>query len=88
MSVARAFLLAGSRCVIGTLWPIADAGAVDLVRHFYAGLVDDASPARALHDAKVELRSRGASARLWAAPQVIGDAAQGLEIGSGTIRRY
>jgi CHAT domain-containing protein/tetratricopeptide (TPR) repeat protein len=75
MSLARAFLLAGARCAIGTLWPIVDRGAVELVRLFYDSLASGAPVASAMHQTRMELRRQGAPARLWAAPQVIGDAA-------------
>jgi CHAT domain-containing protein/tetratricopeptide (TPR) repeat protein len=82
MSIGRAFVLAGARCVITTLWPIEDAASVELVSYFYRRLRSGAPPARAAHDACMEARRHGASPRIWSALQVIGD---GL-VGENTIK--
>jgi tetratricopeptide (TPR) repeat protein len=60
--LTSAFQLAGSRHVIGTLWEIADATAVDIVTTFYGelhanpGTLDTDLAARALHHAARTVR--------------------------------
>jgi CHAT domain-containing protein/tetratricopeptide (TPR) repeat protein len=39
-SLARAFLYSGSRSVVGTLWNADDAGASELMQHFYDGFLN------------------------------------------------
>ncbi|MET9735072.1 CHAT domain-containing protein [Streptomyces sp. NPDC006458] len=72
--LTSAFQLAGFPHVIGTLWKINDAVAVDIAERFYTGLyTDDAEldtgrAARALHDALRAARSRlPRTPSLWAA---------------------
>lgn len=74
MSLARAFILAGARCVIASLWPITDRHAASLVRSFYSHLLTGESVARALWTAKRELRDSQGTIRTWSALQVLGDA--------------
>ena len=60
--LTSAFQLAGSRHVIGTLWEIADATAMDIVTTFYGelhanpGTLDTDRAARALHNAARTVR--------------------------------
>ncbi|HNW94183.1 MAG TPA: CHAT domain-containing protein, partial [bacterium] len=58
-SFAHAFLLAGARAVLVTLWPIADAGTPVLMREFYGALVNGAEPAAALRRAREHARAAG-----------------------------
>jgi CHAT domain-containing protein len=73
LSLARAFLLSGARCVVGTLWPIGDAAAVELIRCFYERLASGTPVADALHHARAAVRAQGAPPRTWAALQLLGD---------------
>ena len=73
MSLARAFLWSGCRCVVATLWPMPDDSAPFIVNSFYSGLVAGLSPAQAAQQAREEHRLRGESARSWAGFQVLGD---------------
>ncbi len=62
-SMAGAFLAAGARGVVATLWPVQDAQAQDLMEGFAAAyLAEGETPARALRLAKRDLRS-GATVR-------------------------
>jgi CHAT domain-containing protein len=75
-SVARAFLAAGARGVVGTLWEIDDDAAAQLFRRFHQRLSDGQSAAAALRDAQIELLRSG-DARLqhpstWAPVEVLG----------------
>ncbi len=70
MGLPYALLLAGTRDVLLTLWPVPDAAAADFMPRFYARLRKGMPPPRALRETKLEFsRSRGpqASAANWAA---------------------
>ncbi|MGB3443141.1 MAG: CHAT domain-containing protein [Actinophytocola sp.] len=58
ISIAAAFLVAGSRNVVGTLWAVGDRDAAAAASYFYAALRWSGDPARALHDAVTELRAQ------------------------------
>jgi len=63
-SIARAFLLAGARGVVGTLWEIDDDVSAPLLLRFHQALRAGASPARALREAQLAmLRSDNARLR-------------------------
>lgn len=51
-SLSRAFLLAGARAVVGTLWEVEDDVASSLFLRFQENLRADPRPARALRDAQ------------------------------------
>jgi CHAT domain-containing protein len=53
--LSRAFLGAGARAVVGTLWEIDDDVSAPLFLRFHQRLRDGAAPARALRDAQLEL---------------------------------
>jgi len=50
----RAFVVAGARNVVMSLWPVSDKATVELMRRFYAGYMAGASPARAMRQAQLE----------------------------------
>jgi CHAT domain-containing protein len=54
-NLSRAFLLAGSRTVISTLWQIDDSSSLFLMKRFYAHLSSNESPASALTAAKRDM---------------------------------
>ena len=54
-NLSRAFLLAGSRAVISTLWQIDDSSSLFLMKRFYAHLSSNESPASALTAAKRDM---------------------------------
>lgn len=58
VSLARAFLQAGARVVVATLWPVLDTPG-DLMADFHARLDAGAEPARALRDARLAALRRG-----------------------------
>ncbi|MGA2134300.1 MAG: CHAT domain-containing protein [Bryobacteraceae bacterium] len=73
MGFAWAFLYAGARNVIATLWDEDDAASVDLMRRLYAGIAAGETPARALRAAKLALLHGGGRNRLpyyWGSLQV------------------
>jgi CHAT domain-containing protein len=74
-SVGRAFLDAGARAVVGTLWEIDDDVAAELFTRFHQRLRDGEVPAAALRTAQIEMlqtfdprRSHPAS---WSAVEVL-----------------
>ncbi|MBL4687403.1 MAG: CHAT domain-containing protein [Nannocystaceae bacterium] len=70
-SLPAAFLAAGSRQVLATLWSVQDDDAHELVRLFYAHGGAE-RPVAGLQSAQRQLRERGWSARRWAAYVVFG----------------
>jgi len=77
-TLAQAFLYAGARNVVATLWPVEDAGAARFAEAFYRGM-ENGSPSHALAFAQRSLLG-GEEFRApyyWAAYQLVGD---GLEI--------
>ena len=74
MSIARALILSGCSCVVGSTWPIAGDGMSELVSKFYDSLRKGSSPARALQGARSRLRDLGTGRRAWMGLQVLGDA--------------
>lgn len=62
-TLSRAFLLAGAKAVVSTLWPVEGASSLLLMDQFYAHIKSGESPAFALEDAKRDvLRKFGKAA--------------------------
>ena len=73
-SLAQAFLFAGARTVVATLWPISDDGAAEFATRFYAHLAKEAPPEALAAAQREMLAGRNRSAPYyWAAYQVTGD---------------
>ncbi len=72
MGLARAFLLAGARSVVASLWEIEDAAAHEFMARFYRALCDGIDVTRALQQTQVEMASAGHPAYQWASFIVIG----------------
>ena len=73
MGFAWAFLQAGARNVIASLWNVDDATSVDIMRRLYKEIVAGQPPARALRAAKLALLHSGNRGRLpyyWGPLQV------------------
>jgi CHAT domain-containing protein/Tfp pilus assembly protein PilF len=69
----RAFVLAGARNLLMTLWNVRDRVAAEQMQHFYEGYRRGATPAAALRDAQIEtiqhlrtLLDGSAPVRIWA----------------------
>lgn len=75
LGIAHAFLAAGARCVIGSLWPINDTVTVQLMTQFYENLVDGQSASLALNNAMAKIRETNdySAPRFWAPFVVMGD---------------
>jgi CHAT domain-containing protein len=73
LSVARAFLVAGSSSVIATMWPIDDRGAAQVFPRLHDYIANGVAPDEALRAAQIDcLRGSTCTADVWAAIQVIG----------------
>jgi CHAT domain-containing protein len=70
----RAFLFAGSRSLISTLWRVDDVGTALLFKYFYRELRGK-STAEALRAAQLQLKSRALYAHptYWAPAMLVGD---------------
>ncbi|MBI2837356.1 MAG: CHAT domain-containing protein [Acidobacteria bacterium] len=73
MGIARAFLQAGARTVVGSLWPLRDAEASGLSEGFCEHLAMGHDVAASLAAAQRDRMSAGAPAAAWAGLVVIGD---------------
>jgi CHAT domain-containing protein len=81
-SLATAFLAAGSRCVVATLWPVDDLTARNFSSAFYTSLAEGASVARSVAAARQALKADpGTSKPLqWGGYVLFGDGDQVLKI--------
>ncbi|HEX6200597.1 MAG TPA: CHAT domain-containing protein, partial [Thermoanaerobaculia bacterium] len=69
-----AFLYAGAERALVSLWPVQDRSTRDLMRLFYAGLVDRGlPPGRALQEAQRALHRAGRPPHRWAGFVLQGD---------------
>lgn len=73
LGLSRAFLAAGARSAIVTLWKIPDEPTAMMMPAFYAALNRGESPARALRQALLQVRDRHPSPFNWAAFVPVGD---------------
>jgi CHAT domain-containing protein len=71
-TLGQAFLLAGARNVVATLWRIDDVGAADFARHFYEGLSDGYADALAKAQRRMIESEKYQSPYFWAAYQISG----------------
>jgi CHAT domain-containing protein len=70
--LARAFLYAGSRGVVCSLWPVDDAATADLMTRFYAGLKAGTPTVEALRAAQRAMIDAGEPPARWASFVLIG----------------
>ena len=76
LGLTYAFLVAGSRTVISTLWPVDDIASSELMTAFYRGYLEEGKPAaEALRAAQLEILERDATAPpyYWAGFTLTGD---------------
>lgn len=75
-SIALAFLVAGSRSVVGTLWDVDDAAVPQIAVDLHRGLASGMTTAAALRDAQIAAIRRSGDAfadvKSWSAFQVYG----------------
>ena len=74
-SLSRAFLQAGGRTVVGSLWDLPDRSASHIMRTFYSKLNQSGDAGSALREAQLALGGADAYAhsRTWAAMVLLGD---------------
>jgi CHAT domain-containing protein len=85
-NLSRAFLLAGARTVVSTLWQVDDSSSLFLMRRFYTHLAAHQFPAAALTAAKRDMLAtfgRGTLPVQWAAFTIEGRFGQPLVPGHG-----
>ena len=83
-TLAQAFLYAGARSVVATLWRIEDGAAAVFAERFYEGLRDNAAPEALAAAQRAMLRDpRYAAPYDWAAYTITGDAARGPAVATG-----
>ncbi len=73
MGLRRAFVVAGARTVVMSLWKVPDAQTEMLMTHFYSGLIAGKGRAEALRDAQQHVRSTHPDPYYWAAFICVGD---------------
>jgi CHAT domain-containing protein/uncharacterized protein HemY len=64
VGLARAFMYTGAKRVVASLWQVDDLATAELMRSFYADLVQGDNPVFALRRAKLELMKN----RTWSSP--------------------
>jgi tetratricopeptide (TPR) repeat protein len=72
IGLTRAFLYAGARAVISSLWDVDDATTAEFMRTFYAAWRSGQTLAGALRAAQLETRARHAHPYFWAPFQLAG----------------
>ena len=76
MNLARAFLTAGARSVVASLWDVDDRSTATLMESFYEHLKGGLTVKEALRQAQLDfIKNYGDKAKpnLWAGFEVIGD---------------
>lgn len=66
IGLSRAFLIAGSKAVIVSLWPVASKETEDLMVGFYAAERDTGDPSAALRKAMLDMRQKRPHPMFWA----------------------
>jgi len=77
-SLERAFLLAGARSVVASLWTADDTYTIGLMKRFYQHLVNGSDEGAALRQAKLDLLKEFGDQALpiyWAGFTLVGDGA-------------
>jgi CHAT domain-containing protein len=73
LALAGAFLCAGARAVLASLWEVDDAATATLMQHFYAALASGRAPSAALREAQIAVREAHPldwpAFQLWAGTQ-------------------
>ena len=75
VGLARAFLGAGARCVLASLWAIDDAATLQFMRYFYEHLAEGKCVSKALHQTMKQMRESDnfSDIKYWAPFVLIGD---------------
>ncbi len=70
-ALSRAFMYAGARAVVASLWPVADQSTAIFMHDFYSFLLQGESHSEALRHAKLELRKKGFQSPYFWAPFIL-----------------
>ena len=73
LGLARSFFIAGARTVVGSLWPLEDREAAELVSEFASHLARGLSVSAAMAEAQRDMQRGGAPPAAWAGMIVLGD---------------
>jgi tetratricopeptide (TPR) repeat protein len=73
IGLPRAFLYAGAKSVVASLWKVDDKTTKELMVRLYAGLQQDKRPSLALHDAQREIKKTWSAPFFWASFALQGD---------------
>ena len=75
VGLARAFLGAGARSVLASLWAISDEATLQFMRYFYEHLAEGQRVSKALHQTMKQMRESGnfSDIKYWAPFVLIGD---------------
>lgn len=84
MGLSHAFFQSGARAIIGSLWPLRDEEAADLVSELAQGLAAGHSVDEALAGAQQAMIRRGAPEEVWAGVVVLGDGGMRLAVPPAT----
>lgn len=78
LGLGRAFLAAGAKSLVMSLWPVEDVATSELMQHFYQHLLDGESRIAALRHAQCSLlcSSTHAHPYFWAAFRLVGETGQ------------
>jgi len=89
VSLNNAFLSAGSRSVVASLWKVEDSATKDLMADFYASIAAGARPSEALRRAQLRMRGKPKyrSPQFWAAFTFQGDFESVPEVSTRSTRR-
>ena len=80
IGLEEAFLIAGARTVVASLWAVEDTFTTELMEHFYANLVAGKSKAIALQQAKLDMLEKYGDTTpfYWASFVLVGDGASSI----------
>ena len=86
VGIARAFLAAGARCVLVSLWAIEDDATMVFMKGFYQHLKEGKTASSAVHESMKSLRESEmfSAMKHWAPFQVIGDDVK-IEFGADDV---
>jgi CHAT domain-containing protein len=70
--IARAFITAGGRAVLASLWPVYDARTAEVMEQYYAELERGVTPSEALRTVQGECIRKGEPPLVWAPFVLIG----------------
>ena len=73
ISIVDAFIEAGAKTVVSTLWHVDDASSAGLMKQFYANLSNAQEKEQALRHAQLALLKSGALPYYWASFSMVGD---------------